>query len=398
MTDVPGLDTAGLRAWLEREHPELTDGGTGAGTGSGGELTASVIAGGRSNLTYRVDGARVPLVVRRPPLGHVLSTAHDMRREHRVVTALADSAVPVPRTVGVVDDTDRGEVTGTVFFVMEHVTGTVLSRPGQNVAFTPAGLHALGLELAEVLADLHAVDPAAVGLADFGRPDGYLDRQVATWRRQYDASRSRPQPRLDTLQDRLAASVPASGGRAGVVHGDFRLDNAIVVGPPDAPRVAAVLDWEMATLGDPLVDLGMLGLYWDIRGLTARAVSDEASGEASDEAPADDDALSAVVPGAGYPEFAELVDAYAARSRTAPPDLSWYRAFAAYKLAVILEGIHYRYRAGETVGEGFDRIGALVDPLAADGLAHLPTSSRPATPTTPTTPTPRTTAAQAGRD
>ncbi|MFE5340873.1 phosphotransferase family protein [Isoptericola sp. NPDC056578] len=363
MTDVPGLDTAGLRAWLEREHPEL----------AGGELTASVIAGGRSNLTYRVDGARLPLVVRRPPLGHVLSTAHDMRREHRVVTALADGPVPVPRTVDVVDDTARGEVTGTVFFVMEHVAGTVLSRPGQNSAFTAGGLHALGLELAEVLADLHAVDPAAVGLADFGRPDGYLGRQLATWRRQYDASRSRPQPRLDALQHRLAASVPDSGGRAGIVHGDYRLDNAIVAGPPDAPRVAAVLDWEMATLGDPLVDLGMLGLYWDIRGLTARDGSDGGS---------DDGALSAVVPGAGYPEFGALVDAYAARSGTAPPDLSWYRAFAAYKLAVILEGIHYRYRAGETVGEGFDRIGALVDPLAEDGLAHAPTTPVPA-PATP---------------
>ena len=362
MTDVPGLDTAGLRAWLEREHPGLTDGGT----GSGGELTASVIAGGRSNLTYRVDGARVPLVVRRPPLGHVLSTAHDMRREHRVVTALAGSPVPVPRTVDVVDDTDRGEVTGTVFFVMEHVAGTVLSRPAQNAAFTTGGLHALGLELAEVLADLHAVDPAAVGLADFGRPDGYLDRQLATWRRQYDASRSRPQPRLDALQDRLAASVSDSGGRAGIVHGDFRLDNAIVSGPPDAPRVAAVLDWEMATLGDPLVDLGMLGLYWDIRGLTGTAGDDGS----------DDGALSAVVPGAGYPEFAALVDAYAARSGTAPPDLAWYRAFAAYKLAVILEGIHYRYRAGETVGEGFDRIGALVAPLAEDGLAHATPAGR----------------------
>ncbi|MFI2295947.1 phosphotransferase family protein [Isoptericola sp. NPDC019571] len=362
MTDVPGLDTAGLRAWLEREHPELTDGGT----GSGGEVTASVIAGGRSNLTYRVHGARVPLVVRRPPLGHVLSTAHDMRREHRVVTALADSPVPVPRTVDVVDDTDRGEVTGTVFFVMEHVAGTVLSRPAQNAAFTADGLHALGLELAEVLADLHAVDPAAVGLADFGRPDGYLHRQLATWRRQYDASRSRPQPRLDALQDRLAAGVPDSGGRAGIVHGDFRLDNAIVAGPPDAPRVAAVLDWEMATLGDPLVDLGMLGLYWDIRGLTGTAGDDGS----------DDGALSAVVPGAGYPEFAVLVDAYAARSGTAPPDLAWYRAFAAYKLAVILEGIHYRYRAGETVGEGFDRIGALVAPLAEDGLAHATPAGR----------------------
>ncbi|MEL7975176.1 phosphotransferase family protein [Isoptericola sp. F-RaC21] len=361
MTDVPGLDTAGLRAWLEREHPELTV------TGRGGELEASVIAGGRSNLTYRVDGARLPLVVRRPPLGHVLSTAHDMRREHRVVTALAGSPVPVPRTVDVVDDTDRGEVTGTVFFVMEHVAGTVLSRPGQNSAFTAGGLHALGLELARVLADLHAVDPAAVGLADFGRPDGYLGRQLATWRRQYDASRSRPQPRLDALQDRLAASLPDSGGRAGIVHGDYRLDNAIVAGPPDAPHVAAVLDWEMATLGDPLVDLGMLGLYWDIRGLTG--------GDG-----ADDGALSAVVPGAGYPEFAELVAAYAERAGAAPPDLAWYRAFAAYKLAVILEGIHYRYRAGETVGEGFDRIGALVAPLAEDGLAHLPSRTPPTTP------------------
>ncbi|MEU2201755.1 phosphotransferase family protein [Isoptericola sp. NPDC019482] len=379
MTDVPGLDTAGLRQWLEREHPELAGGGPGESAGT--ELTASVIAGGRSNLTYRVDGARVPLVVRRPPLGHVLSTAHDMRREHRVVTALADSPVPVPRTVDVVDDTDRAEVTGTVFFVMEHVAGTVLSRPGQNAAFTTGGLHALGLELAQVLADLHAVDPAAVGLADFGRPDGYLDRQVATWRRQYDASRSRPQPRLDALQDRLAASVPDSGGRTGIVHGDYRLDNAIVVGPPDAPRVAAVLDWEMATLGDPLVDLGMLGLYWDIRGLTGA--------DGSPDGADDNGALSAVVPGAGYPEFAELVDAYAARSGTAPPDLAWYRAFAAYKLAVILEGIHYRYRAGETVGDGFDRIGALVAPLAEDGLAHLPST----TPTTPSSTTPPTTPA-----
>ncbi|SKC82675.1 phosphotransferase family protein [Krasilnikoviella flava] len=367
MTDVPGMDTAGLRAWLEREHPEL----------AGGGLTASVIAGGRSNLTYRVDGARLPLVVRRPPLGHVLSTAHDMRREHRVIAALGDGPVPVPRTVDVVDDTERREVTGTVFFVMEHVAGTVLSRPGQNTTFAPDGLHALGLELAEVLADLHGVDPAAVGLADFGRPDGYLDRQMSTWRRQYDASRNRPQPALDALAERLATTVPPAGARSGIVHGDFRLDNAIVAGPPHAPRVAAVLDWEMATLGHPLVDLGMLGLYWDIRTLTRH---DDRS---------DDGALSAVVPGAGYPEFAELVDAYAARSGTAPPDLSWYRAFAAYKLAVILEGIHVRYRAGETVGEGFDRIGALVAPLAEDGLSHAPATRPTSTPRTTPRPTPR---------
>ncbi|WP_402466085.1 phosphotransferase family protein [Isoptericola aurantiacus] len=345
MTDVPGLDRAGLSAWLTREHPELAP-------HPDTRLTAEVIAGGRSNLTYRVDGAALPLVLRRPPLGHVLSSAHDMRREHRVISALGASDVPVPATVDVVDDTEAAEVTGTTFFVMERVEGTVLSRPEQNDRFTAAGLHRLGITLARTLADLHLVDPAAVGLADFGRPDGYLGRQLATWRRQYDASRSREVPALDELQDRLGAHVPDSG-RTGIVHGDYRLDNAIVGGTAEHPTIAAVLDWEMATLGDPLVDLGLLGLYWDIRSLTAGEV-----------------AASAVVPDVGYPTFDELVDAYASRTGTTPPDLWWYRAFAAYKLAVILEGIHYRYRAGETVGEGFDTIGDLVAPLAADGLAR----------------------------
>jgi aminoglycoside phosphotransferase (APT) family kinase protein len=356
--ELPGLKVEGLAAWLAREHPELAGRAGSAGPGSGGvaspDLTASLIAGGRSNLTYRVDGAARPLVVRRPPLGHVLSSAHDMRREHRVITALAGT-IPVPRTVAVVDDTERAEVTGTVFFVMEHVTGTVLARPAHNAAWTREGLGRLGVELAEVLADLHATDPATVGLADFGRPTGYLARQLKTWRRQYDASRSRPQPLLDTLQARLEAAVPDDGVRTGIVHGDYRLDNVLVAGPPDAPRVAAVLDWEMATLGDPLVDLGMLSMYWRISGLTTAAGVDGIAG--------------AIVPGAGYPDFDEVIDAYAARAGIAVPDLSWYRAFACYKLAVILEGIHYRYTGGQTVGDGFDKIGALVEPLAAEGLA-----------------------------
>lgn len=346
MTDVPGLDCAGLTRWLERNHPTL----------AAGPLSATVIAGGRSNLTYRVDGAVRPLVLRRPPLGHVLSSAHDMRREHRVIAALADSAVPVPPTVDIVDDAERAEVTGTTFFVMERVEGRVLAEPAHNRAYTAAGLHALGLRLAEILADLHAVDPGAVGLGDFGRPDGYLDRQLATWRRQLDASRSREVPWLDDLQERLGAAFPGGGDGAGIVHGDFRLDNVLVAGAADAPDVAAVLDWEMATLGDPLVDLGILGLYWDIRALGDGAFTQ-----------------SAVAPGAGYPDFDELVDVYAARSGRAIGDLSWYRAFAAYKLAVILEGIHFRYRAGDTVGEGFDLIGDLVRPLADEGLRHLAT-------------------------
>lgn len=338
--DVPGLDTAGLARWLAREHPGL------AGEGP---LRAALIDGGRSNLTYRVEGAKTPLVLRRPPLGHALPTAHDMRREHRVISALRGT-IPVPATVDVVDDTEAGEVTGTVFFVMEHVDGAVLDHPRRNADWTPQGLHRLGIEVAEILADLHAAEPEPLGLGGFGRPEGYLDRQMRTWRRQLDASRSREVPALDALGDRLAAAVPDSG-RAGIVHGDYRLDNMLVAGAPDAPRIAAVLDWEMATLGDPLVDLGMLGMYWHIR-----------------ELPGGDQAAGPIVAGAGYPSFDEVADAYAARAGTSVPDLRWYRAFACYKLAVILEGVHYRFTKGQTVGEGFDAIGALVAPLAEEGL------------------------------
>lgn len=349
MTDVPGLDVAGATAWLAETHPDLAR----------ADLSASVIAGGKSNLTYRLDGGAVPLVLRRPPLGHVLSSAHDMRREHRVISALRDSTVPVPPAIDIVDDTADARVTGTPFFVMRFVEGTVLSRRRQNEAYSASGLRALSLGLAEVLADLHAIEPDAVGLGDFGRGDGFLERQLRTWRRQLDASRSREVPTLDRLQDQLGERMPATE-RTSIVHGDYRLDNAIVCGPGDDPRIAAVLDWEMSTIGDPLVDLGIFGMYWNVSDLV------------------DDPRVmpAAVDPAAGYPAFDELVDAYAARAGIPVPDLSWYRAFAAYKLAVIAEGIHLRYRSGETVGEGFDLIGHLVEPLSADGLRHLGAATR----------------------
>jgi len=343
----PGLDVHRLDQWLRRTHPELA---------TQDPLSATVIAGGRSNLTYRVEGAVVPLVLRRPPLGHVLSTAHDMAREHRVIAALQPTPVPVPRVVDLVDDHDGAAGTGTPFFVMEHVSGEVLADPAQNATYSATELRALSLELAETLAELHRVDPAAVGLADFGRPDGYLERQLRRWATQLDASRSRDVPALEQLGARLREHVPEQQA-AGIVHGDFRLDNAIVSREAgSAPRVAAILDWEMATLGDPTVDLGMLGLYWDIR-----ALGEAAAGVAT----------SAVDARAGYPAFEELVDAYEARRARPVPELSWYRAFGAYKLGVILEGVHYRYRAGETVGDGFDVIGDLVTPLADEGLARL---------------------------
>lgn len=342
MTDVPGLDTAGLQAWLQRAHPEL----------AGDDLRATIIAGGKSNLTYAIDGAAQPLILRRPPLGHVLSSAHDMRREHRVISAVHGTGVPVPTAIDVVDDTTTREVTGTTFFLMERVPGVALSRRSQNASFSATGLRALGIELIQHLADLHRVDPTAVGLADFGRPDGYLERQVSTWRRQLDASRSRPLPDLDELADRLAIAVPQPL-RTGIVHGDYRLDNALVVGGGDEPQISAILDWEMATLGDPLVDLGIFALYWDIGGLLG---------------PAKSPLPSAVDPAAGYPTFDELLAAYADRAALDLPDLRWYRAFAAFKLAVIAEGIHFRFLAGETVGQGFDQLGDLVTPLARHGL------------------------------
>ncbi|QAY72179.1 phosphotransferase family protein [Agromyces protaetiae] len=345
--DPPGVDVRGLAQWLATEHPELLD-------SADAPLDVRLIAGGRSNLTYRVDGAARPLVLRRPPLGHVLASAHDMFREHRVISALAGTGVPVPPVVDVVDDTETQLVTGTPFFVMEFVEGRVLASRTQNAAFSPAGLARLGANLAETLADLHAVDPAAVGLESFGKPEGYLARQMSTWHRQYEASRSRELPELDRLLEALGDRLPENP-RTGIVHGDYRLDNAIVAGEGDEPRIVAVLDWEMATLGDPLVDLGMLGLYWGIADLPGgRAI-----------------APSAVDVEAGHPTFDALVAAYAARAGIDVPDLSWYRAFAAAKLAVILEGIHLRFTAGKTVGAGYEHVSALVVPLANEGLAQL---------------------------
>ncbi|MGF6822764.1 aminoglycoside phosphotransferase (APT) family kinase protein [Microbacterium sp. ZKA21] len=341
MPEVPGLDVAALTAWLSTAHPEL----------AAGQLQAEVIAGGRSNLTYAVSGAAIPLILRRPPLGHVLSSAHDMGREHRVISALAPTPIPVPTAIDLVDDTEQAAITGTPFFLMERAPGRVLSSRSQNAAHPPAALRALSIELIQHLADLHAVDPSTVGLGDFGRPDGYLARQLTTWRRQLDASRSRSTPILDRLQDGLVQGVPETG-RTGIVHGDYRLDNALVAGPAEHPHISAILDWEMATLGDPLVDLGIFALYWDIAALPAGVGA----------------VPSAVDPAAGYPSFDDLADVYAAHAGIVLPELHWYRAFAAYKLAVILEGIHYRYQAGDTVGEGFDRMGALVEPLAQKGL------------------------------
>jgi len=330
---TPGIDLAGLTAWLAGLFPDRPV----------DEPTARLIAGGRSNLTYEVVHCGQSMVLRRPPLGHVLATAHDMHREYRVLTALAPTPVPVPETLAYWPDET---VIGAPFYLMEKVDGVVYR---DSAALRPLGAEAgqaLGAALADTLAALHAVDPEAVGLADFGRPEGFLDRQIRRWRKQLAASYTRPLPGAEELAERLADTRPDSG-RPAIVHGDFRLDNALV--DPATHTINAVLDWEMATLGDPLTDLGLTCVYWD--GL-------DDLGEGIPPSPGS-------LP--GWPSRAQLLERYGGRT----DNLDWYVAFAYFKLAVILEGIHARYTQGLTVGEGFGHIGAVVPELFARGHRTL---------------------------
>lgn len=338
MTDVPGLDLPQLSAWFADHVP---------GARPGVELTARHIAGGKSNLTYEVGDGERSWIVRRPPLGHVLATAHDMAREYRVMTALRDTEVPVPRTYALCEDT---AVVGAPFYVMEKVAGVPYRSRAELEALGPDRTRAISERLVDTLAALHAVDPASVGLADFGRPEGFLARQVSRWKKQMDASHSRDLPAADELHARLAASVPEQGP-AGIVHGDYRLDNCLVDTGTD--RLNAVVDWEMATLGDPLTDLAVMLLY-------GRMASFSAEGTVTDVSLAP-----------GYLSESEIVARYDAASHRDLGRLGFYLGLAAYKLAAILEGIHYRHLHGQTVGEGFDTIGEGIHALLDAGLAAL---------------------------
>jgi aminoglycoside phosphotransferase (APT) family kinase protein len=327
---VRGLDLAKLRSFL----------------GTDRELTGRMFAGGRSNLTYAITDGSQRWVLRRPPLGHVLPTAHDMAREHRVLEALSKAGFPAPHPIVLCTDIS---VIGAPFYLMEHVDGKIYRDDAELSALGPARLRDLILSLVDTLADLHALDPAAIGLADFGRPEGFNQRQVGRWRKQLDASRSRDVAGIDELHARLAVDIPA-GGPGSVVHGDFRLDNVLI---GDQLEINAVLDWEMSTLGDPLSDVALMLVY---AGLPLQV----------------GDGLSTVplnVP--GHPSLRDLSARYAERSGRDVSDLHWYVGFAAFKLAVILEGVHYRYVQGQTVGSGFETIGNLVGPLVMRGHEAL---------------------------
>ena len=347
MTDTPpGVDLDRLQPWFAAHVAGAT----------GGPLTASLISGGRSNLTYAIhqsnDGAETAWVLRRPPLGHVLPTAHDMAREYKVLTALTPTAVPVPKTIGFCDDL---AVNDAPFYVMELVEGNIL-RTGADIAtLTHDEAKRCSEELIDVLVAIHAVDYDTVGLSDFGHPDGYVERQVRRWGEQWERSKTRELPAVDELARRLRGAIPQSPAPT-IVHGDYRLDNTMLA-PDDPGRIVAVLDWEMATLGDPLADLGLYLLYY---------VRDDAqTGNVGATISSD----------AGFLPRDAVVERYAQQSGRDVSQLDFYEALAAYKLAIILEGIHARFLMGKTVGEGFDHIGSLVEVMVQGALDQCSRSS-----------------------
>ena len=313
-------------------------------------LRFELIGGGRSNLTYRVHGASGSCVLRRPPLGHVLPTAHDMAREFRVLSALAPTDVPVARPLALCED---AAVNGMPFYVMEDRPGVVIEdRIPPGYAATAEERRRLSLALVDVLARLHAVDWRAVGLEGFGRPEGYLERQLRRWSQQWQRSKVAELPAIDELMRRLGAALPSSPP-ATVVHGDYRLGN-VALAPDDPGRILAVFDWEMATLGDPLADLGYLLMYWA-----------EAGDPPEQAMPGGVRALTAAP---GFPTRAELVAAYARASGRVVEAIDFYQVLALYKLAVISEGIYARYKMGKTVGPGFENMERASVGLAQRGL------------------------------
>jgi aminoglycoside phosphotransferase (APT) family kinase protein len=312
-----------------------------------------LIAAGMSNLTYVVtpEGGTADdaVILRRPPTGAVLATAHDMVREHRVISALGPTAVPVPRTLHLCTDP---AVLGAPFYVMERVVGVhVVGELPPGYADEPEQRTAIGNALIDVLADLHSVDHDAVGLSDFGRPEGFLARQVRRWTKQWDATRDRDRPGLDALAARLAETVPTTQ-RSGITHGDYRLDNCLL--DPGTPgRIRAVLDWEMSTLGDPLTDLGMMFVYWP---------------EAGEERAS---TMSPVTTLPGFPTRREIADRYARRTGADLSDLNWYVGFAFFKFAAIIAGIVARSAAGAMAGKDTSGYADRIDPCVELGRAAL---------------------------
>jgi len=331
----PGVDLDRLRPWFAAHVDGAVD----------RPLHASLISGGRSNLTYSIGDGSQEWVLRRPPLGHVLPTAHDMAREYTVLTALAGTAVPVPHTRAFcADDT----VNDAPFYVMDKVDGVILRTADELAQLSDEQARRCSERLVDVLVEIHGVDYRAVGLGEFGHPDGYVERQVRRWGEQWERSKSRDVPAIEELARRLRAARPTSPA-ATIVHGDYRLDNTML-SADDPGRIVAVLDWEMATLGDPLTDLGLFLVYWGRDQVTFAG------------------AHPSIRPDAGFLSRDAIAERYADASGRDISQIDFYEMLASYKLAIILEGIHARFLMGKTVGDGFDHIGTMVESIANAAL------------------------------
>ena len=337
-----GIDVERVTRWLS-DHIE----------GATGPFRFDLIAGGRSNLTFRVTGADgTRYVLRRPPLGHVLATAHDMAREHRVIAAVGSTGVPVPPALGLCSD---DEVNGAPFYVMGFVDGEVLDSVEKASKLDPELRLSASYHLIDVLADLHAVDIDAVGLGDFAKREGYVERQVKRWSTQWENSKTRELPAIDEVATRLRERMPVQQGVA-IAHGDYRFGNCLT--DVAAGRISAVLDWELCTLGDPLADVGYLGVYWtDEPGPNMRQNDPTAAG--------------------GFAKYADLLERYAARTGRDLSGIGYYVAFSCWRLAVISEGVYARYIKGAMGNQDVDasqfKVG--VDALAEralDAVRSLP--------------------------
>lgn len=307
-------------------------------------FTFDLIAGGRSNLTFRVNDANgVRYVLRRPPLGHVLATAHDMAREHRIIAAVGMTGVPVPRALGLCTDT---EVNDAPFYVMSHVEGEVLDSADKAALLDPSLREKASHHLIDVLAELHAVDVDAVGLGDLARRDGYIERQLKRWRTQWENSKTRELPAINEVEARLSRSIPAQQGVV-IAHGDYRFGNCLT--DVKQGRIAAVLDWELCTLGDPLADVGYLGVYWSDGPSSALRANDP-------------------TPAGGFPTYSSLVERYARTTGRDVSQVDYYVAFSCWRLAVISEGVYARYLHG-AMGKQ-DGIDLSIMKLGPEGLAE----------------------------
>jgi aminoglycoside phosphotransferase (APT) family kinase protein len=343
---VKGIDEAKVSAWLTDNCR------TGAGAPLVAPLAYDQITGGHSNLTYKVtDSAGSRMVLRRPPLGAVLATAHDMSREHRIIRALADTRVPVPPALALcTDDT----VNGAPFYVMDFVDGHVLDTPGavRDNLPDPASRRRLGEAVIDALAALHTIDPDTVGLGDLGRKEAYLDRQLSRWRTQWEKSKTRELASMDETYALLVKAKPEQK-YTGIVHGDYRLGNMLSTSDG---RVAAVLDWELCTLGDTLADVGYIMNNW--------AEADEAGPS---------QAVTMPTATGGFPTRAEFLAAYTARSGRSVDGVEYYRAFQWWRLAAIVEGVLARYLKGVMGDPGMelDLFRAQVDQMAEEALTMI---------------------------